>query len=1035
MRFSGTRSRLRVSGRKLLAGAVICATSLACTLLAPAPPGLAMARTTSAGSSAFDWPEFHGSPALTGYAPNSSLSTSNAPDLGVAWSTDLYGAALDSPVVAYDATLGETLAYIGTEHGDLIAVNAANGQIVWSTWLGAPIRTTPTVSDGAVWVGTVNSPRIYKVDASTGDVDCSVASPQPIEGTPVAAIPPGGVATVYFGTNDSQSASGPFLAIAAAGCSVEWSFTGYGTTSGSWDASSYAVDANGEPLILFGTADPDSSVYALDAVTGAEVWRFAAANPPPGMYDIGTGVMISPPGANGFADGVAYVGSKYGIMYALDLTTGSQIWSYGFNQALGVTEGGRSTPALDGTDLVFGYNGGILDVNALTGAQTWDYSDPAGAEVLSSPAIAGSSGSEIVAAGDLGGGFDVLSLATGTQLYHYQTGGYITASPAVTGGSILIASSDGFLYDFAVGGGNDATLPAASITTPTDQSTVANPNGDLTVQGSATDPVGVAQVDVAVQAGGQDGNWWDAATGSWVSGPVGNAATLASPGASATTWSFSYPVPAAGGTYQITADASSSSGQSDQKGAQVSVAVLTSTSGPRLRASPGFVAPGSTVTVSGGGFAKSEQVTISLLGQVLATATATQSGVLPRTKVKIATSVPFGQTTLTAVGQSSGRSAGATIVVTNNWDQIGNGSAHTGFEPNDNILFDLVHPGGDIFLDPAWMYQSGAPIDTAPAIADCVAYIANTAGQLTAVDVHNGAPLWTWNTPGGAAIGGSPAVDPSKGLVFVGADDGNVYAISTSTGMPAWSAPAAVGGDVSAPVLGGGEVYVTSSTGTVEALAESTGSTTWEASLPNAISGPPSLDQAGNTLIVGESNGDLAALAAGTGSPLWTDDIGGAIGAAAAIAAGTVYVGAGDSVYAIDEATGSQKWVYQTNGTVQDTPALSASATASGTSLLVGSGAGTLYALNVANGSVTFEVPFGQPIVGVAAVRGVTVLDTSSGLVGSARTYTDLDLWKYQTGAGITAPPAVVDGTVYVGAGDGKLYAFTSYGQLPVGAP
>jgi len=33
--------------------------------------------------------------------------------------------------------------------------------------------------------------------------------------------------------------------------------------------------------------------------------------------------------------------------------------------------------------------------------------------------------------------------------------------------------------------------------------------------------------------------------------------------------------------------------------------------------------------------------------------------------------------------------------------------------------------------------------------------------------------------------------------------------------------------------------------------------------------------------------------------------------------------------------------------------------------------------------------------------------------------------------AGINAPPAVVDGTVYVGAGDGRLFAFTSYGQLP----
>ncbi|PWT76044.1 MAG: hypothetical protein C5B60_04560, partial [Chloroflexi bacterium] len=114
------------------------------------------------------------------------------------------------------------------------------------------------------------------------------------------------------------------------------------------------------------------------------------------------------------------------------------------------------------------------------------------------------------------------------------------------------------------------------------------------------------------------------------------------------------------------------------------------------------------------------------------------------------------------------------------------------------------------------------------------------------------------------------------------------------------------------------------------------------------------------------------------------------------------------------------------------TPALSSLGTSRPPSLLAGSGDGYLYALSTSNGSRQFRVGFGQPIVGVAAVRGVTVIDTASGLVGSARTYTDLDLWKYQTGAGITAPPAIVDGTVYVGAGDGKLYAFTPYGQLPV---
>src|SRR5271170_6637926 len=47
--------------------------------------------------SSFDWPELHRDPALSGWLANTTLSAQNAGSLGVAWATDLYGPALDSP--------------------------------------------------------------------------------------------------------------------------------------------------------------------------------------------------------------------------------------------------------------------------------------------------------------------------------------------------------------------------------------------------------------------------------------------------------------------------------------------------------------------------------------------------------------------------------------------------------------------------------------------------------------------------------------------------------------------------------------------------------------------------------------------------------------------------------------------------------------------------------------------------------------------------------------------------------------------------
>jgi eukaryotic-like serine/threonine-protein kinase len=998
----------------------------------PAGPGVGKdSKTLSAVSSAYDWPEFHLNPQLTGYASNSPLSTATASGLGVSWATDLYGAILDSPVVAYDSTLGRTLAYVGTENGDVVAVDIATGQTVWGTWLGSPIRSTPLLGDGSVFVGTFTNPAVFKLDASTGAVDCSVVSPQPLEGTPTLATPPGGVATVYVGSEDSVTRSGPILAINAATCALEWEFTGYAETAGSWDAVAYGLNATGTPLIVFGTSDPDSKVYAVNALTGVEIWQFQTYDPSPGDFDVGAGAAISPPGANGFPDGVAYVPNKYGIMYALDLTTGASIWSVNFNQIAGATEGGRSTAALDGSDLVFGYNGGLFDLNAVTGSVIWQYKDPSKTEALASPAIAGASGQEIAAVGDVAGGVDVVSLASGAQLYHYQTGGYIAASPAISNGNLLVASSDSFLYDFTVGGGNDAVLPSTTFTSPSDGSTLSNPNGALTLTGTASDPTAVTGVVVAIQSNSTNGPWWDGATSRWSPGPIGNPAALASPGSPSSTWSFAYPVPSGGGTYRATAYATSSSGQSDIKAAHVGYAVLFSTKGPHIKATPAAVGPGANVTVTGSGFGKSETVTISLAGTALGSALTTSKGNIASTKVKIPTNSTFGETSLTATGKTSGKAATVALTIENSWKQLGYDPGHTGFEPNDPILNLLITPGGHRWVDLAWHFEAGAPINASPAVANGVAYVSNAAGELFAIDVHNGGLIWTWSLPSGQAINGSAAVDPTRGLVFVGAADGTVDAVSTSTGLLGWST--SVGGVVSAPVYGGGSVYVTTSTGHVESLGETTGALTWAVSLASSRPSAPSLDSLSKLLVVGESNGDVVALSTNKGTTVWTFATGGAVTAAPTVSSGTVYVGSSDhSVYALSEATGKKVWSYATGGLVADTGALTHVGTQGGIlDLLIGSGDGNLYELQAANGALNYLVNFHSPIVGVSATKGVVIIETASGLLGASRTYTSLDIWQYETAAGLDTSPAIVDGAIFIGADDGNLYAFTSYGQAP----
>ena len=291
---------------------------------------------------------------------------------------------------------------------------------------------------------------------------------------------------------------------------------------GVWDPISYAVDATGQPLVLFGTADPDCGVYAVNALTGALVWRFQSL-PDNGNYDIGAGVVVSPPGDNGFADGVAYVESRWGNMYALDLTTGAQIWSYNFEAQTGA--GSSSTAALSGTDLVFGTAGGVDELNAVTGQLNWRYSEGDTNPIESSPAIVGPAGSQVVAIETESGKVTALSLASGALLYNYQTGNYNVSSVADVAGNLLAASADDFLYDFAIGGGN--APPTTAATSPAPGATVSNPSGSVTISGtSQSSAAPVTTVDVYLQADGSAGPWWDSATGTWVAAPYPNAATI-----------------------------------------------------------------------------------------------------------------------------------------------------------------------------------------------------------------------------------------------------------------------------------------------------------------------------------------------------------------------------------------------------------------------------------------------------------------------------------------------------------------------------
>ena len=365
------------------------------------------------------------------------------------------------------------------------------GDVAWRFESDAPIRSSPALVDGRVYVGTGDH-RVVALDAETGEIVWEREVTGPVDSSVAVAGDQlkAGHVNVFVGLRDAR-----VLALDADTGDLRWEYRASGPIHGS------PVVDRGELYV----GSDDFGIYALDAMTGEERW----------VYKTG-GRVTSSPAVN--ADVVA-VTSEDKYLYVIDratgrprldfqLTTGSGSPVLTDSYALAIDGLGRLTaidwreddkpfekivtrvglqlfawgildevpnqrgfawsflppfdklvgePAVAGSQLkaghvnvyVSGSSGTLYALDLATGRPMWEFHAESGLE--RSPSVWGQlkdfaelsrgAGHVNVYIADSGGRLYAVDAESGELRWELDIGGRVTASPVVAGGELYVASS------------------------------------------------------------------------------------------------------------------------------------------------------------------------------------------------------------------------------------------------------------------------------------------------------------------------------------------------------------------------------------------------------------------------------------------------------------------------------------------------------------------------------------------------------------------------------------------------------------------
>ena len=254
------------------------------------------------------------------------------------------------PTGHYESPVGGLgVTYFGSDNGNVYALGATNGKLLWHAETGHPVYVVALVNGSVYATSGAHGDEMDALDASSG----RVLWQRPIDSGIFGSVIVNGV--VYLNTNDSgrDGGGGSVYALQASDGSLLWHqvtdvgmpepltvldgiiYTRAADSQGPYPGASISAwrasdghflwkyhlteYADGAPAEINGVVyvvASEGTVYALRAETGELLWRFTDYS---GVFATTSPVVVK---------GVVYVGTDTGIIYALQATDGKLLWHY-----------------------------------------------------------------------------------------------------------------------------------------------------------------------------------------------------------------------------------------------------------------------------------------------------------------------------------------------------------------------------------------------------------------------------------------------------------------------------------------------------------------------------------------------------------------------------------------------------------------------------------------------------------------------------------------------------------------------------------